>query len=64
MVLTGIMQKDILVNKHKYKKNNLALFLSFFFFFPQHNVKDFCTLQPSDPSSDRFLQERGIRFPG
>lgn len=25
------MQKDILVNKHKYKKNNLALFLSFFF---------------------------------
>lgn len=26
MVLTGIMQKDILVNKHKYKKNNLALF--------------------------------------
>lgn len=34
MVLTGIMQKDILVNKHKYKKNNLALFLSFFF-FPQ-----------------------------
>lgn len=34
MVLTGIMQKDILVNKHKYKKNNLAFFL-FFFFFPQ-----------------------------
>lgn len=32
MVLTGIMQKDILVNKHKYKKNNLALFP---FFPPQ-----------------------------
>lgn len=32
MVLTGIMQKDILVNKHKYKKNNLALFP---FFFPK-----------------------------
>lgn len=33
MVLTGIMQKDILVNKHKYKKNNLALFPFFFFLF-------------------------------
>jgi len=31
MVLTGIMQKDILVNKHKYKKNNLALFPLFCF---------------------------------
>lgn len=28
------MQKDILVNKHKYKKNNLALFPFLFFCFP------------------------------